>query len=110
MAVRRIRHSEIILDKLKERGFIVGELKWKAPREYRSITYNQSGFNVDSNTGRTTHATVTFSKIGTYHLRYYRPLPNDATIKEAILKKQKTGDWTVSTMVAYDADFLRNLL
>jgi putative transposase len=105
MAVRRIKHSETVLGTLKERGFDVGELKWKAPREYRSICYNQSGFDVDNNTGRTDHATVELSKIGTFYLHYHRPLPDDATIKEVILKKQKTGDWTVSIIVEYDADY-----
>ena len=105
MAVRRIKHSETILDKLKERGFDVGELTWKAPREYRSICYNQSGFDVDSNTGRTEHGTVEFSKIGTFHLTFHRPLPDNADIKEVILKRQKTGDWTISIMVEYDADY-----
>ncbi|WP_394740780.1 RNA-guided endonuclease InsQ/TnpB family protein [Natronococcus roseus] len=105
MAVRRIKHSETILSKLKERGFDVGELKWKGPRDYRSITYNQSGFDVDSNTGRTDHATVELSKIGTFHLNFHRPLPDDADIKEVILKKQKMGDWTVSIMIEYDADY-----
>ena len=105
MAVRRIKHSETVLGKLKERGFDVGELKWKAPREYRSICYNQSGFDVDSNTGRTDHATVEFSKIGTFQLNFHRPLPDNADIKEVILKKQKTGDWTVSIVVEYDTDY-----
>jgi putative transposase len=105
MAVRRIKHSETVLGKLKERGFDVGELTWKSPREYRSITYNQSGFDVDSNTGRTDHATVDFSKIGTFHVTYHRPLPDDSTVKEVILKKQKTGDWTVSIIVEYDAEY-----
>ncbi len=105
MAVRRIKHSETVLGKLKERGFDVGELKWKHPREYRSITYNQSGFDVDSNTGLTDHATVELSKIGTFQLNFHRPLPDDADINEVILKKQKTGDWTVSIIVEYDADY-----
>ena len=105
MAVRRIKHSETVLDKLKERGFNVGELKWKARREYRSICYNQSGFDVNSNTGRTDHATVELSKIGTFHVNFHRPFPSDADIKEVILKKQKTGDWTVSIIVEYDADY-----
>lgn len=105
MAVRRIKHSETVLGKLKERGFDVGELKWKAPQEYRSICYNQSGFDVDHNTGRTNHATVEFSKIGTFHLTYHRPLPDNATIKEVILKKQKTDDWTISIMVEYNAEY-----
>ncbi|UHQ95275.1 RNA-guided endonuclease InsQ/TnpB family protein [Haloterrigena alkaliphila] len=105
MAVRRIKHSGTILGKLKERGFDVGKLRWKAPRGYRSITYNQSGFDVDSNTGQIDHATVELSKIGTFHVNFHRPLPDDADIKEVILKKQKTGDWTVSIMVEYDADY-----
>jgi len=105
MAVRRIKHSKSVLESLQERGFKTGKLKWKAPREYRSITYNQSGFDVDSNTGRTGHATVNFSKIGDFHLDYHRPLPSNADINEVVLKKQKTGDWTVSIVVEYDADY-----
>ena len=105
MAVRRIKHSETILSKLKERGFDVGELKWKARREFRSICYNQSGFDVDNNTGRTDHATVELSKIGTFHLNFHRPLPNNGDIKEVILKKQKTGDWTISIIVEHNADY-----
>jgi putative transposase len=49
-----MKTSEKALNELKERRYHIGELKWKAPREYRSITYNQSGFDVDSNTGSTT--------------------------------------------------------
>ena len=105
MAVRRIKGSETVLESLQERGFNTGCLKWKAPREYRSITYNQSGFDVDDNTGQTGHAVVNFSKIGDFHLDYHRPLPSDADINEVILKKQKTGDWTVSIVVEYDADY-----
>jgi hypothetical protein len=105
MAVRRIKNSESVLDSLEERGFDVGRLKWKAPREYRSITYNQSGFDVDSNTGRAGHATVNFSKIGDFDLDYHRPLPDNADITEVILKKKKTGDWTVSIVVEYNAEY-----
>ncbi|WP_159902056.1 RNA-guided endonuclease InsQ/TnpB family protein [Salinirussus salinus] len=105
MAVRRIKHGETVLDELETKGYDVGELKWKAPREYRSITYNQSGFDVDSNTGRANHATVDFSKIGCFHLSYHRPLPEDGTIKQIHLKKQKTGEWTVSIVVDYDPDY-----
>jgi putative transposase len=105
MAVRRIKHGETVLDELETKGYDVGELKWKAPREYRSITYNQSGFDVDSNTGRANHATVDFSKIGCFHLSYHRPLPEDGTIKQIHLKKQKTGEWTVSIVVDYDPNY-----
>ena len=105
MAVRRIKQSEHVLDALKPRGYNVGRLKWKAPREFRSIVYNQSGFDVDHNTDRADHASVNFSKIGAFHLIYHRPLPEDGDITQVILKKEKTGDWTVSIVVDYDPGY-----
>jgi putative transposase len=83
----------------------VGRLKWKAPHEFRSIVYNQSGFDVDHNTDRTDHAIVNFSKIGDFHLTYHRPLPDDGEITQVILKKEKPGDWTVSIVVEYDPQY-----
>ena len=105
MAVRRIKQSESVLESLQEIGYDVGQLKWKAPKEYRSIVYNQSGFDVDHNTDRTNHATVDFSKIGTFHLQYHRQLPEGGQITQIILKKAKTGDWTVSIVVDYEPDY-----
>jgi len=105
MAVRRIKQSESVLDSLQDRGYDVGQLKWKPPREFRSIIYNQSGFDVDHNTGRTGHARVNFSKIGDFHLNYHRPLPDDGDITQVILKKEKTGDWTVSIVVDYNPGY-----
>jgi putative transposase len=101
MAVRRIKHSESVLDSLQARGYDVGRLKWKAPQEFRSIVYNQSGFDVDHNTDRTGHATVNFSKIGDFHLNYHRPFPENGDITQVILKKENTGDWSVSIVVEY---------
>ncbi|MHC3438373.1 RNA-guided endonuclease InsQ/TnpB family protein [Natrialbaceae archaeon A-gly3] len=105
MAVRRIEHGETVLEELEAKGYDVGRLKWKAPPEYRTITYNQSGFDVDSNTGRTNHAVVDFSKIGCFHLTYHRPLPEDATIKQIHLKKHKHGEWTVSIVVDHESGY-----
>ncbi|WP_135306458.1 RNA-guided endonuclease InsQ/TnpB family protein [Haloarcula amylovorans] len=105
MAVRRIKNSETVLESLEERGYDVGRLKWKKPREYRSITYNQKGFDVDHNTGQTEHAVVELKKIGDFHLNYHRPLPDNAEITQVILKKQKTGAWTISICIEYNADY-----
>jgi putative transposase len=71
MAVRRIYSSLSVLSSLKDKGYKVGRLKWKSPRAYRSIVFNQSGFDVDSNTGRTKHAILTLSKIGAIELDYH---------------------------------------
>lgn len=105
MTVRRIKQSESVLESLQEKGHDVGQLQWKAPEEFRSIVYNQSGFDVDRNTDRTEHATVNFSKIGTFHLKYHRPLPEDSVITQVILKKAKTGNWSVSIVVEYEPGY-----
>ncbi len=51
--VMRIRHNVNALGELKDQGYKVGELKWKPPREFRSFTYNQSGFELDKKSGQT---------------------------------------------------------
>jgi len=102
MAVRRIYSSLSVLESLKSKGCKVGQLKWKSPREYRSIVFNQSGFDVDSNTGRTEHATLELSKLGTVDVDYHRPIPEDGTIKEVRLKEEKSGKWYASIVVDHD--------
>jgi putative transposase len=70
------------LKEKKEKGYKVGELKWKPPREYQSITYSQSGFELKNTSGSDTNtATIELSKIGDIPIRYHRPIPNHATIK-----------------------------
>jgi putative transposase len=105
MAVRRIFSSLSVLNSLKSKGYTVGRLKWKSPREYRSIVFNQSGFDVDSNTGRTEHATLELSKLGTMDVDYHRPLPDDGTIKEIRLKEEKSGKWYASVVVDHNPDY-----
>lgn len=50
-AVERIRTNINNLSKLKAKGYDVGSLNWKGPREYRSFTYRQSGFELDKKSG-----------------------------------------------------------
>ena len=82
------------LSEKKQNGYNVGWLKWKAPREYQSVTYSQSGFELKNTSGRT--ATLWLSKIGDIPLRYHRSIPDNATIKEVTLKKETTGEWYVT--------------
>lgn len=105
MAVRRIFSSLKALKSLKKKGYEVGSLKWKSPRENRTIVFNQSGFDVDSNTGRTDHATLKLSKLGTIPLDYHRPLPEDSTTKEVRLKEEKSGKWYASVVVDYNPEY-----
>ena len=82
------------LSEKKQNGHKVGWLKWKSPREYQSVTYSQSGFELKNTSGRT--ATLWLSKVGDIPVRYHRPIPDNAIIKEVTLKKETTGEWCVT--------------
>ena len=92
--VERFYDNLSILSEKKQNGHKVGRLKWKSPREYQSVTYSQSGFELKNTSGRT--ATLWLSKIGDIPVRYHRPIPDNATIKEVTLKKETTGEWYVT--------------
>ena len=82
------------LSEKKQNGHNVGWLKWKSSREYQSMTYSQSGFELKNTSGRI--ATLWLSKIGDIPIRYHREIPDTATIKEVTLKKETTGEWYVT--------------
>jgi len=42
--VQRLYDNLSTLKGRKQNGYSVGELQWKAPGEYQSFTYSQSGF------------------------------------------------------------------
>ena len=94
--VARFHRNLSNLRKKKEKGYNVGRLKRQAPTDYRSVTYNQSGFDLDEKRGHDKYAYVRFSKIGWVTIRYSRPIPDHATIKEVTFKKEITGEWFVS--------------
>ena len=88
----------------KANGNKVGKLTWKSPREFQSMTYSQSGFELKNTSGR--HATLWLSKIGDIKIRYHRNIPDEADIKEVTVKKETTGDWFVSFGLETDEDDL----
>ncbi|KKF39240.1 transposase [Halorubrum saccharovorum] len=92
--VERFYDNLSTLSEKKQNGHKVGWLKWKSPREYQSMTYSQSGFELKNTSGR--HATLWLSKIGDIPIRYHREIPDNATIKEVTLKKEVTGEWHVT--------------
>mgnify|MGYP000595623082 CR=1 FL=1 len=78
----------------KENGNKVGKLTWKSPREFQSMTFSQSGFELKNTSGR--RATLWLSKIGDIPIRYHRDIPDEADIKEVTVKNETTGEWFVS--------------
>ncbi|ELZ10065.1 RNA-guided endonuclease InsQ/TnpB family protein [Natrialba aegyptia] len=88
--VERLYDNLSRLKDAKNNGRAVGLLKWKAPNEYRSFTYRQSGFELKNTSGQTV---LRLSKIGEIPVHFHRELPDDATIKQVTVKKEPTGEW-----------------
>ena len=90
MVVKRVYDNPSTLKAQKENGRAVGMLKWKPPREYRSLTYNQSGFKLKNTSGR---PVLWLSKIGEIPIHLHRHIPENATIKQVTVKREPTGEW-----------------
>ena len=97
-------HSDLEgLEERRNKGYDVGRLRWQGRGEFRSVSYNQSSrFNVDHNTGGERCVRFRLEKIGWFQIRANRPVPDADEISEAILKKQKTGEWYLSLVVEVD--------
>ena len=89
-AVVRIEQSLKALSGLKQNGYNVGSLNWKAPSEFRSFTYVQSGFEFDNKNGQTV---LSLSKLAEIPITVHRQIPDGITVKEVSLKKERTGEW-----------------
>ncbi|RQG92085.1 RNA-guided endonuclease InsQ/TnpB family protein [Natrarchaeobius chitinivorans] len=103
-AVERIRTNINNLDKLKAKGYDVGSLNWKSPREYRSFTYRQSGFELDKKSGPRNRAILRVKKVRgdtlQIPIRLHRDLPEHDAIKEVTVKKEPTGAWYASFCIS----------
>lgn len=99
-AIERIRDNIQSLGKLKAKGYDVGSLNWKKPREYRSFTYRQSGFELDKKSGPNGRGLLTLKKVRgetlKISIRLHRDLPDHEQIKEVTVKKDPTGAWYAS--------------
>ncbi len=105
-AVERIRDNINNLGKLKDAGYNVGSLNWKAPREFRSFTYRQSGFELDKKSGPNGRGILTLKKLNGENreipIRLHRDLPDHDSVREVTLKKEPTGAWYVSFCIETD--------
>jgi len=88
--VQRLYDNLSTLRGRKDNGYSVGTLNWKAPDEYQSFTYSQSGFELKNTSGRTR---LRLSKLGEIPLTFHRDLPDNATVKTVTVKQEPTGKW-----------------
>ena len=105
-AVEQIATNIENLGKLKQNGFDVGSLNWKAPHEYRSFTYRQRGFELDEKSGPNGRGLLTLKKVNgdtiEVPIRLHRPIPDETEVKHATIKKDKTGAWYACLNVEED--------
>jgi len=100
--IERIARNISNLGKLKKKGYNVGSLNWKKPREFRSFTYNQSGFELDHKSGPDGRGLLYLSKIGWVPIRLHRDVLEDTEITEVTVKKEPTGAWYASFCIEVD--------
>ena len=94
--VMRIEKSIKAFSGLKQNGYNVGSLNWKLPSEFQIFTYVQSGFEFDKKNGQTV---LSLSKIADIPITVHRDVPEDVTVKEVYIKKERTGEWYASFAV-----------
>jgi putative transposase len=99
MVVKRVYDNLSTLKAQKENGRAIGMLKWKRPRDYRSLTYNQSGFKLKNTSGR---PTLWLSKIGDVPVHLHREIPENAVIKQVTVKREPTGEWFATFGIEVD--------
>ncbi|ELZ48811.1 IS1341-type transposase [Halorubrum coriense DSM 10284] len=106
-AVMRIRDNVKSLQELQKQGSGAGELKWKAPREFRSFTYNKKGFELDKKSGPSGRGTLTLKKIAgdniTVPIRLHRDFPEHDSIQQLTVKQDTTSAWHVSFTIKTDS-------
>jgi putative transposase len=101
MVVRRLYTDRSNLAKKRKKGHTVGKLKWKGKGYYRSFEYNQSGFELKKTSGRDE---LYLNKIGNVPVVAHRDLPEDATVKGIVVKREPTGRWYASLQLETSED------
>ncbi|AFS79985.1 transposase [Candidatus Nitrosopumilus koreensis AR1] len=90
MVSTQIESAEKSLIKLNKKGYKTGTIKFAIYNEYRTFTYNQSGFKFEKRGDKTL---LHLSKIGYVEIRRHRKFPDNANIKQVIVTKSKSGKW-----------------
>jgi len=88
MVSTQLESAEKSLIELSKKGHNTGKLRFTRYGEYRTFTYNQSGYKLERHGDKTL---LYLSKIGYIEIRKHRITPDD--IKQVIVTKSKSGRW-----------------
>ncbi len=92
----QIDGSQKALIELSKKGYKTGQLRFARYNEFRTFTYNQSGYKLEQHGDKTL---LYLSKIGYVEIRQHREFPDNANIKQVIVTKSKSGKWFVCVTV-----------
>jgi len=92
----QINGSQKTLIELNKKGYRTGKLRFCRYCDYRTFTYNQTGFNLEVHGDKTL---LYLSKIGYIEIRQHRDIPFNANIKQVIVTKSKSGKWFVCVTI-----------
>ena len=81
--------QKTLIEKSKK-GYKTGSLRFCRYHDFRTFTYNQTGFKLK---GHSNTDLLYLSKIGCIEIRQHRLIPEDSDIKQAIVTKSKSGKW-----------------
>jgi len=101
MVIKRVYDNLSTPKAQNQNGPAVGMLKLKPPREYRSLTYNQSGFALKNMSGR---PVLWLSKIGAVPIHLPKRIPEGAIIKQVTVKQEPTGEWYATFGIVMDKE------
>lgn len=96
MISTQIDGSQKAIIQLHKNGHKTGSLKFARSGEYRTFTYNQSGFMIAQDT-------LYLSKIGKIKIILHRSIPENTRIKQVMVIKSKSGKWHCSITCDVDA-------
>jgi len=74
------------LHKLKKKGKKVGRLRYKGKGWFKTLNFNQSGFNIDFENNK-----LILSKVGSIPIKLHRRIEGE--IKGVIIKRERSGKW-----------------
>ncbi|MEX2313073.1 MAG: RNA-guided endonuclease TnpB family protein [Nitrosopumilaceae archaeon] len=90
MVSTQLESAEKSLIERSKKGHNTGKLRFARYGEYRTFTYNQSGYKFEQY-GKQDY--LYLSKIGYIEIRKHREIPQNGAIKQVIVTKSKSGKW-----------------
>src|SRR3989344_3272630 len=90
MVSTQLEGSEKALIELNKKGYKTGKLRFARYNEFRTFTYNQSGYKLEKHGNQDL---LYLSKIGYIEIRKQREIPENTNIKQVIVTKSKSGKW-----------------